>query len=408
MSELREICREIFRVDLTLDTLARLIQLRVGVVSSPPPPVDAVTAEYRKELADLPLLLEQGDGMKSLIGLVLPLITAAHRIVLIDEPEAFLHPPQASALGRVIGDLAQRRGIQVILATHDKNLLTGLLSSGTQMSVARLDRDLSAKTHAHQLAVDDVRALWADPLLKYTNVLDALFHRVTIIAEADQDCRFYAAALDEYSPSSEIPIPPNDVLFIPSYGKSTMHKVAKILRAIFVPVASVPDIDILNDEANISRLVRAHGADWGEFQGEYRIATQPFRQGRDPATVGDVLSAIRAVFTGREAERYGPDAKREVIAQLRSQDSPWLTLKRFGQAAFEGQAAVAGKKLLERLDSIGIVLVKVGELERFAPQLGVAKGPNWLSAALAAGAHRERAVRDHIERCLSVLDGETE
>ncbi|MFD9762449.1 ATP-dependent endonuclease [[Kitasatospora] papulosa] len=404
LTELREICREVFRVDVTLDALARMIQLRVGTVTTPPPPVDAVTAEYRIELASLPPLLEQGDGMKSLIGLILPLVTAAHPIVLIDEPEAFLHPPQASALGRILGDLAQRRKIQVILATHDKNLLTGLLSSGAEVSVVRLDRDLAGKSHAHQLAVRDVRELWGDPLLKYTNVLDSLFHRLTIIAEADQDCRFYAAALGEYEPESEIPIPRNDVLFIPSYGKSAIHKLAGILRAIHVPVVAVPDIDILNDEANISRLVAAYGADWSDLRASYRVATQPFREVRTSTTIGDVLKAMQSVFGGREAEKYTKESKREVISQLRAQDSPWALLKRFGQAAFDGQAAVAAERLLADLDEIGIVLVRAGELERFAPALGVAKGPEWLTAALACGAHKAQPVREHIQRCLSPID----
>ncbi|WP_405549045.1 AAA family ATPase [Streptomyces globisporus] len=404
LTELRDICREVFRVDITLDALARMIQLRVGTVATPPPPVDAVTSEYRNELASLPPLLEQGDGMKSLIGLVLPLVTAAHPIVLIDEPEAFLHPPQAGALGRILGDLARKRKIQVILATHDKNLLTGLLSSGAEVSVVRLDRDLAGKSHAHQLAVPDVRELWGDPLLKYTNVLDSLFHRLTIIAEADQDCRFYAAALGEYEPKHEIAIPPSDVLFIPSYGKSAMHKLVGILRAIHVPVVAVPDIDILNDEVNISRLVEAYGVGWAGLRSDYRVATQSFREVRTPTTIGDVLKAMQSVFSGREAEKYTKDNKREVISHLRAQDSPWALLKRFGQTAFDGQAAVAGQRLLMELDRIGIVLVRAGELERFAPTLGVAKGPEWLTAALTSGAHKEQAVREHIRRCLSSID----
>ncbi|MFF0134015.1 ATP/GTP-binding protein [Streptomyces mirabilis] len=215
LNEVREICREIFRIDLTLDTLARMIQLRVGRVAIPAPPVDAVSPEYRREVASLPPLTEQGDGIKSLIALILPLVTAEHSIVMIDEPEAFLHPPQASALGRILGGLAKKKGIQVILATHDKNLLTGLLSSEAEVSIVRLDRGLNGDSQAHQLAVEDVRDLWGDPLLRYTNALDSLFHRLTIVAEADQDCRFYAAALNEYEPQSEVPIPPSDVLFIP-------------------------------------------------------------------------------------------------------------------------------------------------------------------------------------------------
>ncbi|MEU1261108.1 ATP-binding protein [Streptomyces cellulosae] len=404
MNEVREICREVFRIDLTLDTLARMIQLRVGRVTTvPAPPVDAVSPEYRKEVASLPPLTEQGDGIKSLIALILPLVTAEHPVVMIDEPEAFLHPPQASALGRILGRLAKKKRIQVILATHDKNLLTGLLSSDAEVSIVRLDRGVDGQSQAHQLAVEDVRDLWGDPLLRYTNALDSLFHRLTIVAEADQDCRFYAAALSEYEPQSDVPIPSSDVLFIPSYGKAAIYKLVKVLRAIFVPVVAVPDIDILNDEANVSRLVGAYGVDWDSMKNDYRVSTQPFRQSRGSATLGDVIAAVQSVFSGRETEKYSDEAKREVLAQLRAQDSPWGLLKKFGESAFEGQAAVAAKKLLGQLEEVGIVLVRVGELEKFAPTLGVAKGPAWLDAALAAGVHRGTAVREHMRRCLSVL-----
>ncbi|MEU1296208.1 AAA family ATPase [Streptomyces sp. NPDC005840] len=408
VNEVREICREVFRIDLTLDTLAKMIQLRVGRVAIPAPPVDAVSAEYRSEVASLPPLVEQGDGIKSLIALILPLVTAEHRIVVIDEPEAFLHPPQASALGRILGGLAKRKGIQVILATHDKNLLTGLLSSEAEVSIVRLDRDLNGVSQAHQLSVEGVRDLWGDPLLRYTNALDSLFHRLTIVAEADQDCRFYAAALNEYEPQSAVPIPPSDVLFIPSYGKAAIYKLVKVLRAIFVPVVAVPDIDILNDEANVSRLVEAYSVDWDSLKSDYRVATQPFRVPRGSATLGDVIAAVQSIFMGREGEKYGEEAKREVLAQLRVQDSPWGLLKKFGESAFEGQAAVAAKRLLRQLDEIGIVLVRVGELEKFAPALGVAKGPAWLDAALKAGAHREGPVREHIRRCLSAVSASSD
>jgi hypothetical protein len=39
-------------------------------------------------------------------------------------------------------------------------------------------------------------ALWNTPLLRYSSILDGLFHERVTICEADSDCRFYAAMLD--------------------------------------------------------------------------------------------------------------------------------------------------------------------------------------------------------------------
>jgi hypothetical protein len=148
----------IFRQEITLDRLGRSVQLRIGSTAVAAPPVDAVTPEYVRSVADLPGLDEQGDGMKSLLGLLLPLLASGSKIMLVDEPEAFLHPPQARVAGRVLGELASERGSQIILATHDRNLLVGLLESRAPISVVRLDRK-PEETKARQLDPDDIRRL---------------------------------------------------------------------------------------------------------------------------------------------------------------------------------------------------------------------------------------------------------
>ncbi len=142
LEELNGIVQEVFGEHLELDRLGRTVTLRVGVVTEPVPPVNAVTLEYRTAMANLPQLQDQGDGMRSMLGLVLPLLASEVKVVIIDEPEAFLHPPQAQSLGRVLGRLAKERGIQVVLSTHDRSLLAGILASDADLSVVSLDPPL--------------------------------------------------------------------------------------------------------------------------------------------------------------------------------------------------------------------------------------------------------------------------
>jgi len=54
-------------------------------------------AEYLEELRALPRVAEQGDGMRSFIGLLLTLAATEYPLVLIDEPEAFLHRPRPAS-----------------------------------------------------------------------------------------------------------------------------------------------------------------------------------------------------------------------------------------------------------------------------------------------------------------------
>ncbi|MFD3974670.1 ATP-dependent endonuclease [Streptomyces cyaneofuscatus] len=394
--ELKRINLRVFGQTLTLDRLSRQVNLRVGDSSIPAPPVDRLTADYLDSLASLPKVSDQGDGVRSLIGILAPLVTSTHPVVIIDEPEAFLHPPQATALGRILGEQARMRGIQVILATHDKNLLAGLLESEADTSIVRLSRSVENVTSAHQLDVAALRSIWNDPVLRYSNVLDGLFHRLVVLAEGDRDCRFYAAALESADSESQFLFPPGDVLFVPSGGKAGMPRLARVLRAVNVPVVATPDLDVLNSREVIKAVVESVGGDWESLEKDYRLATEQFRQPREQATIGQVLAALNGVFAGRHEEAFTAEIRRDFAAQIRAKESPWSALKDYGELAFKGQSAQAAHRLLGNLDSIGVVTVRVGELEGFAPALGVAKGAAWLPAAIAAGVHKDAAAQKHV------------
>ncbi|MFS0702891.1 AAA family ATPase [Cellulomonas sp. 179-A 9B4 NHS] len=390
---------EVFRQPLTLDRLSQLARLRVGVPDVAPPTIDAVTPEYRAALSNLVPVSEQGDGMRSFMSLLLPLITGISKVVIIDEPEAFLHPPQARALGRTLAELARDKRLQIVLATHDKNLLTGLLEpSDVEVSVVRLTRDNDREVKAHQLDDTSLRTIWSDAALRYTNVLDGLFHRLVVLCEAERDCHFYTAALDSLSDTEEVELPPSEVLFVPSGGKDGMVKLVRALGQISVPVVVSPDLDVLDDENKMRALVETMGRSWQTFAADYRIATQPFRQHRTPARASDVLLAIDAVLRPLGEAPFSAAARESILAHTRHAESPWKALKRYGTEAFLGEAAGAAGRLLDSLDQIGIVLVRRGELERMAPTLGVAKGPAWLPAALDAMAHTDEHAQAHIRR----------
>ncbi|MEU3546799.1 AAA family ATPase [Streptomyces longwoodensis] len=398
--ELCRLSKEVFGQTLTLDRLSKQINLRVGETGLPSPRIDEVSYEYREALAKLPHLLDQGDGMKSMIGLLTPLVTSAYPIVFIDEPEAFLHPPQAISLGRILGEQAQSKGTQVVLATHDRNLIAGLLQSGADVSIVRLDRSKDDRTRAHQLNVEDLKQIWDDPVLRYSNVLDGLFHKLVVLAEAEGDCRFYASAVDEFEPRDALPILPSDILFVPGGGKDGLPRLARVLRSVNVPVVASPDLDILNNRDKIRTLVEAMGGDWSTVDPDYRRAVAEFSRPRENVRVSDILSALNGIFSSRQDELFSAAISQEFRAQLRSKDSPWNRLKEFGEIAFR-QDPSSAQRLLSKLAESGVVAVRVGELERFAPQLGVSKGAAWLPAAIQAGAHRSEAVRAHVAALLA-------
>lgn len=335
--------------------------------------------------------------MRGFFGQVLPVIAATFPVIILDEPEAFLHPPQAHALGAELGTLAVERGVQIIVATHDRSLLTGLLDSGVQVSVVRASRGEGA-TRVHQLDSDRLQELWHDPVLKYTNVLDGLFHRVVVLAEAEGDCAYLNAGMDS-AHGGAYTLPRNEVLFVPTGGKDAMWKVANTLRAVAVPVVAAPDLDMLNDEGSLGKLVDAMGGEWDAgLRTLWKRATAAQRAPREPVTVSYVLDAIEALFNNRRDEPFVAATRDELFAQARSRESPWADVKAYGVEAFRGEARGALLELLERLESVGIVLVRDGELERLAPEVVARKGPGWLREALSISAQGNERTQKHLER----------
>src|SRR5690606_17857463 len=83
----------------------------------------------------------QGDGFRSFVGIVLSLLFSKDRIVLLDEPEAFLHPAQARYLGKWIADNSDKLSGQIIISTHNSNFLSGLLQSDKKVDIYRLNRN---------------------------------------------------------------------------------------------------------------------------------------------------------------------------------------------------------------------------------------------------------------------------
>lgn len=394
----------IFDQQITVDNTGSNRLLRLGATDIPEPTLLGDKQAYTEALNKLPLLSEQGDGMQRVVSMLMTLMTSTYPVLLIDEPEAYLHPPQARAIGELIGETATELGTQVFLATHDRNILAGLLSSETDLSVVRLNR-VGTTTTVHQLEVDELRDVWSDPVLRYSNILDGLFHRVVVLAEGDQDCRFYQASLDALNEVEPNNWPrTSDVLFVPSNGKQNLFKLAQSLQAVAVPVVVSPDLDVTNNEGTLRKLVLALGADWESLSAEYQLATASFRRPRDQVSVRTVVDAVTALLDNKlEADSnalWDKQTQQEFRELTRAADSPWTALKEFGEFAFKGQEAVAAQRLLNSLDARRIVTVRVGALEQFAPHLGVTKGPEWLPAALASGAHRTPAALDHVRRLM--------
>jgi len=85
-----------------------------------------------------------------------------------------------------------------------------LLDSGRPLTIIRLKRSEDGAANVPSvLDSTQVRELWSDPFLRYSNLLDGLFHRGVVVCEAEGDARLYTAALDaslegDHEPASDL------------------------------------------------------------------------------------------------------------------------------------------------------------------------------------------------------------
>jgi energy-coupling factor transporter ATP-binding protein EcfA2 len=397
-NRVERLAEKIFGISLYLDTLSGNLQYRIGDPGLPIPALNNVTAEYAQAVAALPGLHEQGDGIRSTLGLLVPLITDNFPLTLIDEPEAFLHPPQARIVGNEIGKLVNGNKSQVILATHDKNMLQGLIESGAPVSIIHLTRTGNI-AEAKQLNVDDVAALWKDVTLRYGDALDGLFHSAVIITESDRDSHFYAAAIDAEQADQSPDSPAHNLMFLSSNGKQNMAQYVSRLDTLGVRTVSCPDLDILNDPKKLQALVEAHGGEWAKLEHDYKKATAEFLGVPRPPQVQQVEAAIGALFAANTDEDLTEGLARNITDAVKLAKTGWRELKAYGFPAFKADKAAA-TRLLGALDGLGIVTVKVGELEGFLTTKSAPKGPGWLPIAFEENAHMSPAAAEHARRLL--------
>jgi len=337
---------------------------------------DRVSSTYIKRLraATVPLK-EQGDGMRSFASVILHMLApSTQSVLLLDEPEAFLHPPQARLLGEFIAkeNLAYA---QLFVATHSPDVLQGLLNAAPEhLRVMRIQRD-GAINRVKELDKERARAISSDPLMKFSSVMSGIFHQRVIVCEADADCMFYSAILDLSNVCGERH---PDVLFTQAGGKGRMALIVEALRALDVTVDVVADIDILKDEVVLKRVVEALGGDWTRIQ-KHAVAVRTAVEQKKPwLTSGEIAKGIRRIVENAPESGEFPKNLESDIKAVFKKASPWDAIKDAGRMAIPaGEATTHCEQLQSLCQAFGLWIVPVGELEGFCKLVG-GHGPGWV------------------------------
>jgi hypothetical protein len=384
-TQLADAAERAFGTSLAVNRVAgSKTHLHVGSVDVPGP-CDGTNKAYTKALAELPLVQDEGDGVRSYIGLLLAVTATQYPLVLVDEPEAFLHPPQASQLGRELATLRDE-DTQLVVATHSSHLLQGLLDTqGANVTVVRLTRD-GSKNVASVLGREQLRTLWSDPILRYSALLDGLFHRGVVLCESDSDCRFYQATLEATLLRDGKPA--HDLLFTHTGGKDRLPTAITALRAIKVDVQVIADFDVLARETLVKQLVEGLGGKWSEIERDWKVVSSAIKQLGSAPPMTAVRTELEQALSAITDATLTRDAAQQLRGIVKLEDG-WSRAKQGGLSALpQGAASESGKRLVSALGAMGLYVVPVGELERWAPSIA-GHGPQWTAGALEVKIHEQ-------------------
>lgn len=393
MGEISEIFRDAFGKDLMFDFRGgSKLPIHVGEKSAVEKIPDRASDSYSQAVRKFPLLDMQGDGMKSYCGILFEAVVSNLDITLIDEPEAFLHPPQMRRLGETLSSKVKG---QLLVATHSSDILRGFLE-GTRgnIRILRIHRDQDVNL-IDEATPDAIKELWEKPELRYSNSLEGIFHEQTIICEDDSDCRLVNSVADYLASSSSKQWP--DTAYVPTGGKYGVPKIAEVLRNIGVPVKVIFDLDFLSEQDLVESTVKAFGGNWDDIKPFWTRVDSAVRGGDKPKTTSQIKAHIKSILDGSKEE----DLPRGDVIEAMKRGKPWYKVKKYGTRGMpKGHAQKDYKSLRDSLEDIGIYVVPVGEVENFCPDLG-SHGPKFVTKLLSnvpLDDERLGELRDFVEK----------
>lgn len=285
------------------------------------------------------LIDEASDGVKAFTGIVTEVMAGDPSVILIDEPEAFLHPSLASKLAQEVARAALSSDKRVFASTHSPQFVMGCIQSGAPVNIIRLTYRARVAT-ARVLPSDEILELMRHPLLRSTGLLSGLFYEFVVVTESDADRAFYQEVnerLLQFKPDWGIP----NCLFLNAQNKQTIQTLLRPLRKLGIPAAGVVDIDALKEG----------GVSWTNLLSSASVPNIAH------GSLATMRAALKSAF-----DATGKDMKREG-----------------GVAILETADKQAAHNLLNQLRQYGVFVIPGGELESWLKNLhATGHGPTWL------------------------------
>lgn len=380
LNEVNEWIRSAFGRELVIEwTAAPMVGFRVGVEPERSLTEDRVSEKYADALKKLPKLDEEGDGLKSFAGCILATLCGSQPILLIDEPEAFLHPPQARRLGAALAQAASDKGRQLIVATHSADVVQGALNSGRRVAVCRLTRD-GSKNHGMVLEAGQLAELWAKPLLRSAAAIDGLFHSGVVVCEGDSDARLYDAVLRRAEAKGRVET--SDFYFVHGGGKGSLTALARAYQSLQTRTAVVADIDLMRNPVEHDRILAALGGSLNVDDLRYKAVMNAIKDAGPLMPLSVAVDELRSAANDIESRNQIVTDDRKRIQKVVQDSSAFSEAKRYGITKLHGEPRKYAKELLREWRALGLFILPVGELEGWWPEGPANNKGEWIARAV--------------------------
>jgi len=363
--------KTVFGKAIWLDnTRANQLCLRVGDGPNMPSAEDRLEPSRMK---DHRLIEGEGDGFKSYVAICLTLLLGRRPVVLIDEPEMCLHPPQAYALGRFIGKHGVSPDHTTFVATHSSHVLRGIIEETEQLEVIRLSR-VGPQFTGRRVFKETLKASIQKPSTKSESILDGLFAEAVTVVESEGERLVYGTTWDKIAGEFG-----HDVHFVSVGGLGGIADPCVLYRNLKIPVCVAADLDVIRELGTFESILMAVAP--AESARELitdcrRIidAVKALGPVSDEECTKETLAAVLSeTLDWKNIEQL--NRIRGTLSELSSDLSQTSRLKKGLESLREYQVYHDLVAFLHRCRSHGVFLVPVGELEDWVPQL-VSGGPS--------------------------------
>lgn len=325
--------------------------------------VSADTREARCLLEVLENLDDQGDGIRSAVAILASLITTTHSLYLIDEPETFLHPPQARILGRNIVDLSQNK--QCFISTHNIDLLRGMLEKDyARIKIIKINRTDNVNEF-HVLDNDSIKVISNDKNLKYSNILNGLFYNTVVLCENESDCKFYSALLEKIDSDCY-----QNTLFCAVGGKDQFKIIIPLLNKLKINFLVIADLDLINNRDKLKDLINSiEDNKYNQISSIHNDFLNMFESGVDNQVKKQSVIKEEILSFITDAP-YMSDETASKIRQVLKNISHLKLLKNCGKSCLPaGECVQKYNQIIYFLNESNIFVVECGEIERFITEI---------------------------------------